>query len=80
MKQRSRATYTFYRLGFRADIIEPLEAQDQFRIETPDGTFQMSKADFCRVFANVVKSSSYQDAGLYHYPSPPAKALAFLVR
>jgi hypothetical protein len=79
MPPKPSATYAFRRLGFRADVIEPLAAQEHFRIETPDGTFQMSKADFRRVFANVVKSSSYRDDGLYHYPTPPAKALPFRV-
>jgi hypothetical protein len=79
MAPRPRATYSFSRLGFRADVIEPLEARDHFRIDTPDGSFQMSKADFRRVFANVVASNSYQDGGLYHYPTPPSKALQFMV-
>jgi hypothetical protein len=52
---------------------------DVFRIETPEGVFQMSKAEFRRVFANVAASASYRDNGLYHYPKTPEKALQFLV-
>jgi hypothetical protein len=79
MGRRVSATYSFYRLGFRADVIEPLAMTDVFRIETPEGAFQMSKADFRRVFANVAASASYRDKGLYHYPRTPEKALQFLV-
>jgi hypothetical protein len=78
MGRRVSATYSFYRLGFRADVIEPLAKTDVFRIETPDGAFQMSKGDFRRVFANVAASTSYRDNGLYHYPRTQ-KALQFLV-
>jgi hypothetical protein len=70
--------YSFYRLGFRANVIEPLKWSDSFRIDTPDGSFLMTKAEFYRVFPNVVKSESYQVKGLYHYPTTPQKALQFL--
>ena len=79
MSRRVSATYSFRRLGFRADVIEPLAMNEVFRIETPDGTYEMSKAEFRRVFANVFASASYQDDGLYHYPVPPGKASQFLV-
>ena len=74
------ATYRFCRLGFKADVIEPLEAHQAFRIDTPQGCFQMTKAEFKRVFANVAGSRSYRDKGLYHYPVIPAKAWVFLVK
>lgn len=79
MPKRSAVTYAFYRLGFRADVIEPLRDQDVFRVDTPGGSYQMSKAEFYRVFANVVASASYKEGGLYHYPAPPGKAAQFLV-
>ena len=79
MSRRVSATYSFSRLGFRADVIESLAMNDVFCIETPDGTYEMSKAEFRRVFANVVASASYRDNGLYHYPAPPGKASQFLV-
>lgn len=71
--------YSYYRLCFKADYIEPLGDSDVFAVHTPEGTFQMTKADFYRVFSNVVKSKSYQEKGIYHYPTTPAKALAFLI-
>lgn len=70
--------YSFSRLCFRADVIEPLNDDDIFAIHTPDGTFQMTKADFYRVFPNVVASKSYRDSGIYHMSHPPRKALQFL--
>ena len=50
-----------------------------FRVDTPIGSYQMSKAEFYRVFANVVASASYRERGLYHYPTTPGKAEPFLV-
>jgi len=44
-------TYEFSRLGFKADVIEPLRDRDSFRVVTPVGTFQMTKAEFYRDFA-----------------------------
>jgi hypothetical protein len=71
-------SYEFSRLGFRADVIEPLSPSDLFRIVTPEGTFEMSKADFYRDFANVVRSMSYRERRLYHYPRTPEKAFKYL--
>lgn len=62
-------SYKFSRPGFKADVIEPLGQKDRFRIITPEGTFEMTKWDFYRDFANVVSSTSYRDSGLYHYLS-----------
>ena len=56
--------YSFSRLCFKADVIEPLNDDDIFAVHTPDGTFQMTKADFYRVFPNVVASKSYRDSGI----------------
>ena len=71
-------SYEFSRLGFKADVIEPLGPSDRFRVVTPEGTFEMSKADFYRDFGNVTRSMSYRDRGLYHYPRTPEKALKYL--
>ena len=66
--------YTSSRLCFKADLIEPLKDHDSFVIHTPDGTFMFTKADFYRVFSNVVKTKSYQEGRIYHYPRLPQKA------
>jgi len=71
-------SYEFSRLAFKADVIEPLGMKDKFRILTPEGTFEMTKADFYRDFANVASSMSYRVRGLYHYPRTPEKALRYL--
>lgn len=70
-------SYRASRLWFKRDIIEPLAAGDRFRIETPIGDFEMTKADFHRVFPNVIASRSYREGGNYHWPSPPASADQF---
>jgi hypothetical protein len=69
--------YEFSRLCFKADMIEPLAAEDSFQVNTPKGSFRMTKAQFYRTFANVVASSSYRDKGIYHYPTVPGKAEQF---
>jgi hypothetical protein len=53
---------------------------DVFEIISPDATWQMTKAEFYRVFPNVVASNSYVHARYYHYPKPPEKAEQFRVR
>ena len=68
------ARYYFSRLCFKADMIEPLEPEDVFEVETPDGTFRMTKAQFYETFDNVVRTRSYRDKGIYHYPTVPSKA------
>jgi hypothetical protein len=59
-------------------VIEPLRDRDTFEVITPHGTFRMSKAEFYRAFANVVRSRSYQEARIYHYPTVPQKARPYL--
>jgi hypothetical protein len=71
------ATYSFSRLCFRREMIEPLGANDPFRVVTPVGTFQLTKAEFYRDFRNVVESRSYSEDGIYHYPKLPGKAEKF---
>lgn len=38
-----------------------------------------TKADFYRVFPNVIKSTSYQEKRYYHYKNPPKQAMPFLI-
>ena len=71
-------SYRFSRLAFRADIIERLPLAGRFRVITPFGTFEMTKAEFVTEFSNVRRSSSYADRGIYHYPRPPKRAFRFL--
>lgn len=70
-------TYRATRLLFRRDVIELLGDGDRFRVETPVGDFEMSKAEFYQVFPGVVASKSYREGGIYHFPSPPKRAEVF---
>lgn len=74
------ARYSHTRLCFKRDIIEPLAEDQVFEVETPHGTFRMTKRDFRRDFANVEESASYRDGGIYHYEKTPARAEKYLVR
>lgn len=69
--------YSSARLTFRRDVIDALGPDDVFRVVTPRGTFEMTRAEFEDVFANVVGSRSYQDGGVYHYPTVPEKVQRF---
>ena len=71
--------YKFSRLGFKADIIEPLPDDGVFEVETPKGLFRMTKRDFTVVFAAVRASKSYQEGRLYHFPQVPKRAEQFKV-
>ena len=66
--------YSFRRLCFKKSVIDSLGPDDIFRVDTPHGSFAMTKADFLRDFPNVINSESYKQAGLYHYPKVPRKA------
>ncbi len=52
---------------------------DWFCVTTAVGVFAMTKRQFYETFPNVVRSSSYQDKGNYHYPNPPKIAMQFRV-
>lgn len=71
--------YKSSRLCFKADLIEPLKDNDVFVVHTPNGTFKFTKADFYRVFSNVIETKSYQKGRLYSCKYPPKRALPFLI-
>ena len=77
--QEPAVVYRATRLTFRADAIEPLADSDAFRVVTPEGNYQMTKAEFYEVFANVVSSDSYRYRRIYNYSVTPAKAAHFLI-
>lgn len=75
-----KVTYHFSRFCFKADLIEPLDMPDAFRVITKrDGVFQMTKADFYRDFPRVRETRSYRVDRLYHYPKVPKQALPYRV-
>lgn len=71
--------YSSSRLCFKADLIEPLQEEDLFVIHTQDGSFKLTKADFYRVFSNVIKTKSYQEGRIYSCKYPPKRAMQFLI-
>jgi len=78
MAPKEIPSYNHTRLAFRRDIIEPLAADARFRIITPAGTYEMTRAEFYRDFQNVAKSKSFLEQGLYHYTRTPVRALRYL--
>lgn len=79
MTTMPRVVYEHSRLCFIREYIEPLGVNERFRVVTAVGTFEMTRGDFERVFANVVESKSYRLHGMYHYPVVPSKADPFRV-
>jgi len=68
-------TYPYSRLCFIKKRIDPLSPDDQFRIVTPVGTFQMSKREFETDFAEVAFGDCYNvKVRRYHYRKLPSKA------
>jgi hypothetical protein len=79
MMPEPRITYRYSRLTFHRDSIEPLGPDDIFRVETPVGAFEMSKADFYSTFPRVPLSRAYRDNGYYNFKDVPRRAMGFLV-
>lgn len=73
------ATYRLACLGFKPDVIERLAMGDTFRVITAEGSFEMTRADFCRDFANVVASPTYRAGRTYSYTKAPSKAQRYLL-
>lgn len=71
--------YSHTRLCFLRDKIEPLSMDEYFCIHAGDGTYVMSKREFYTTFANVLKTKSYLEDGIYHYPVTPQKAMQLKV-
>lgn len=71
--------YSCTRLTFKRDEIEPLQVDDIITIETPTGTYKMTKKEFYDVFDNVIKTKSYKEKGIYNYPIVPEKTKQFLI-
>jgi hypothetical protein len=79
-RRKTIPSYSATRLLFDANVIEPLAMHEVFEVMTSDAAWRMTKADFYRVFPNVVASKSYMKTRCYHYPKPPEKAEQFRVR
>jgi hypothetical protein len=75
----SVTAYTASRLLFKADVIDGLQDREAFRIETPVGVFQMTKAEFMAAFPKVVLTKSYLEKRVYHFPKVPHAAERFRI-
>lgn len=74
-----KETYRYSRLCFKRDVIEKLADEEEFRVVTRLGVFQMSKAEFRRDFSNVRNSRSYKESGFYTYPTLPLRAQRYRI-
>lgn len=75
------ARYPATRLHFKREIIDRLRPDDAFEVVTPIGVFRMTRNEFEETFPNVLKTRSWNEgAREYHYPAPPKRALAYLVK
>ncbi len=85
--KKPKVIYERSRLTFLPEKIEPLNPDDAFRVVTPNSVFQMTKKEFHRDFANVVRSASYAgrskdgklERGTYHYHDVPMKAYKYMI-
>jgi hypothetical protein len=71
--------YSFSRLCFKRDVIEPLSEDARFEVVTPVGVFRMTKRQFHDDFPALLHTVSYRDRGIYHFPQVPHRALKYLV-
>lgn len=72
--QWASATLTFYR-----HRIEALKPNDVFAVLIEgQGTFQITKAEFQRVFNNVVMNADYRTQGFFKYEQVPEEAHPFI--
>jgi len=73
------ANWASERLCFYRHRIDPLRPAEQFQVKIQGvGTFQITKADFQRVFNNVIMSAQYRSQGLFSYDQIPEAARPFI--
>jgi len=78
---RIAAEWTCDRLTFYRHRIDPLQPSEQFVVKVEgEGDYQMTKAEFQRVFNNVIMSPGYRANGMFSYPATPPEAQVFLKR
>ena len=76
---RVGANWSSERLCFYRHRIDPLRPAEQFQVKIQGvGTFQITKADFQRVFNNVIMSPQYRSQGLFSYDQIPEEARIFI--
>lgn len=76
---RIAANWASERLVFYRHRIDPLRPSEQFQVKIQGvGTFQITKADFQRVFNNVIMSPQYRSQGMFSYEQVPDEAMPFI--
>ncbi len=76
---RIAANWSSERLVFYRHRIDPLRPAEQFQVKIQGvGTFQITKADFQRVFNNVIMSAQYRSQGMFAYDQVPDEARPFI--
>jgi len=75
----AKVTYKYSRLCFKRKVIDELRANEDFKVETPLGAFQMSRAEFEADFERIIKTASWKRLGFYSYPIVPSKAEKYRV-
>jgi hypothetical protein len=73
------ARYDYSRLAFKADVIELLGMNDTFCVDTPHGSYAMTKREFYEAFPLIPLSGSYRNDRLYSYRKPPQRAQQFRI-
>lgn len=77
--KRAAVQWNSSELTFYRHHIEKLKPNDVFAVVVEgQGTFQMTKAEFQRVFNNVIMNADYRTQGVYRYDEIPEEAKAFL--
>jgi hypothetical protein len=77
--RRPAAQWEASQLTFFRHRIESLKPNDVFSIVLEgQGTFQITKADFQRVFNNVVMNAEYRNQGVFKYDEIPEAARIFI--
>lgn len=77
--RRPAAQWESSQLTFFRHRIESLKPNDVFSIVLEGhGTFQITKAEFQRVFNNVIMNAEYRNQGVFKYDEIPEAARAFI--
>jgi len=77
--KRAKVEWDSDGLVFYRHKIEVLGTNDVFAVNIKGkGRFQISKAEFKRVFNNIIMSPGYRSQGIYRYDELPEEALPFI--
>lgn len=77
--RRPAVQWASSRLTFYRHRIDALKPNDIFAIQIDgQGTFQITKSEFQRVFNHVVLNSEYRTQGVFHFEEIPEAAKAFI--